>query len=120
MPRVGPAAVTGLEALCAVGHRSRFSEPGAFAPGPHHDHHQDNLVARGVAHRIQALCIMPPRWRIGVFADDLRTVEPWAEAIKEEVLARRMPPWNAVKGFGGREVIQYFYLNLGSALDTGQ
>jgi hypothetical protein len=25
---------------------------------------------------------------------------PWAEAIKEEVLARQMPPWNAVKGFG--------------------
>lgn len=25
---------------------------------------------------------------------------PWAEAIKEQVLERRMPPWNAVKGFG--------------------
>ncbi|MEO8596732.1 MAG: cytochrome c [Candidatus Solibacter sp.] len=25
---------------------------------------------------------------------------PWAKAIKDEVLARRMPPWNAVKGFG--------------------
>jgi hypothetical protein len=25
---------------------------------------------------------------------------PWAEAIKEEVLARRMPPWGAIKGFG--------------------
>jgi hypothetical protein len=25
---------------------------------------------------------------------------PWAEAIKQQVLARRMPPWNAVKGFG--------------------
>src|SRR5258708_4772749 len=25
---------------------------------------------------------------------------PWAVAIKEEVLMRRMPPWNAVKGFG--------------------
>jgi hypothetical protein len=25
---------------------------------------------------------------------------PWAQAIKEEVLARRMPPWFAVKGFG--------------------
>jgi hypothetical protein len=29
--------------------------------------------------------------------DDAR---PWAKAIKEEVLGRRMPPWNAVKGFG--------------------
>ncbi len=25
---------------------------------------------------------------------------PWAVAIREEVLERRMPPWNAVKGFG--------------------
>ncbi len=25
---------------------------------------------------------------------------PWAKAIKEEVLSRRMPPWGAVKGFG--------------------
>jgi hypothetical protein len=25
---------------------------------------------------------------------------PWAKAIKEEVLERRMPPWQAVKGFG--------------------
>ncbi len=29
--------------------------------------------------------------------DDAR---PWAKAIKEEVLSRRMPPWGAVKGFG--------------------
>ncbi len=27
-------------------------------------------------------------------------VRPWATAIKEEVLERRMPPWGAVKGFG--------------------
>ena len=25
---------------------------------------------------------------------------PWAKAIKEEVLEKRMPPWHAVKGFG--------------------
>jgi hypothetical protein len=25
---------------------------------------------------------------------------PWAVAIKEEVLARRMPPWGGIKGFG--------------------
>lgn len=29
--------------------------------------------------------------------DDAR---PWAKAIKEEVLERRMPPWRAVKGYG--------------------
>jgi hypothetical protein len=28
------------------------------------------------------------------------SARPWAKAIKEEVLERRMPPWNAVKGFG--------------------
>lgn len=27
-------------------------------------------------------------------------VRPWAVAIKEEALRRRMPPWGAVKGFG--------------------
>jgi len=27
-------------------------------------------------------------------------VRPWAKSIKEEVLERRMPPWQAVKGFG--------------------
>ena len=29
-----------------------------------------------------------------------REVRPWAEALKQQVLERRMPPWNAVKGFG--------------------
>src|SRR5258708_603705 len=29
-----------------------------------------------------------------------KEARPWAEAIKEEVLARRMPPWGGVKGFG--------------------
>lgn len=27
-------------------------------------------------------------------------VRPWAVAIREEVTARRMPPWDAVRGFG--------------------
>lgn len=31
---------------------------------------------------------------------DYEEARPWAKAIKEEVLTRRMPPWNAVKGFG--------------------
>ena len=29
-----------------------------------------------------------------------REARPWAEALKQQVLQRRMPPWNAVKGFG--------------------
>jgi hypothetical protein len=41
--------------------------------------------------------------REGGKAFSLATYEearPWAKAIKEEVLYRRMPPWGAVKGFG--------------------
>lgn len=41
--------------------------------------------------------------REGGTAFSLTTYEaarPWAVAIKEEVLQRRMPPWGAVKGFG--------------------
>ena len=29
-----------------------------------------------------------------------REVRPWAKAIKNQILIRRMPPWGAVKGFG--------------------
>jgi hypothetical protein len=41
--------------------------------------------------------------RPGAKAFSLMTYQdarPWAVAIKEEVLSRRMPPWGAVKGFG--------------------
>lgn len=41
--------------------------------------------------------------REGGAAFSLMTYEearPWAKAIKEEALERRMPPWQAVKGFG--------------------
>ncbi len=41
--------------------------------------------------------------REGGSAFSLMTYEearPWAKAIKEEALERRMPPWEAVKGFG--------------------
>ncbi|HUA86462.1 MAG TPA: cytochrome c [Bryobacteraceae bacterium] len=41
--------------------------------------------------------------RDGGAAFSLMTYEaarPWAKAIKEEALERRMPPWQAVKGFG--------------------
>ena len=31
---------------------------------------------------------------------DYASARPWAKAIKEETGARRMPPWQAVKGFG--------------------
>jgi len=41
--------------------------------------------------------------RAGGRAMSLTTYEdarPWAKAIRDEVLARRMPPWGAVKGIG--------------------
>jgi hypothetical protein len=37
-----------------------------------------------------------PVFSLMTYAD----ARPWAVAIKEEVLARSMPPWGAVKGFG--------------------
>ena len=30
-----------------------------------------------------------------------KDARPWAEAIKDEILARRMPPWPAERGYGG-------------------
>jgi hypothetical protein len=41
--------------------------------------------------------------RAGGIAMSLATYEearPWAKAIKEEILEKRMPPWHAVKGYG--------------------
>src|SRR4030095_8702015 len=41
--------------------------------------------------------------RPGGIAMSLATYEearPWAKAIKEELLEKRMPPWHAVKGYG--------------------
>src|SRR5262252_8333223 len=41
--------------------------------------------------------------RPGGIAMSLATYDearPWAKAIKEELLEKRMPPWNAVKGYG--------------------
>ena len=35
-----------------------------------------------------------------------KEARPWAESIKQQVLTRRMPPWNAVKGFGDFEADQ--------------
>jgi len=57
--------------------------------------------AREVSRIIFARCLTCHRgggaaFSLATYAD----ARPWAKAIKEEVLARRMPPWNAVKGFG--------------------
>src|ERR1700691_3707062 len=57
----------------------------------------DREIAR-IVHSRCASCHHP-----GGSAFSLMTYKearPWAEAVKEEILARRMPPWGAVKGFG--------------------
>lgn len=51
-----------------------------------------------------------------------RDARPWAKAIKEEVLERRMPPFGAVKGFGellGDESLMQEQLDLISAWVEG-
>lgn len=57
--------------------------------------------SREVSRIVYQRCVSCHRERGSAFSlvkyDEAR---PWAKAIKEEVLARRMPPWNAVKGFG--------------------
>lgn len=54
-------------------------------------------ISRLVYHHC-ASCHRPggPAMSLQTYAD----ARPWAVAIAEEVAARRMPPWDAVKGFG--------------------
>jgi hypothetical protein len=73
-----------------------------FAAAPAHDIITTPITyTREIARIMQARC-----WschREGGTAFSLMTysdARPWAEAVKEEVLARTMPPWGAVKGFG--------------------
>jgi hypothetical protein len=41
-----------------------------------------------------------PRGRSTIALATYQQARPWAVAIKEEVLTRRMPKWNAARGFG--------------------
>ena len=45
-------------------------------------------------------CHRPEGAAAAVRLDNYEMARPWAKAIQEEVLTRRMPPWGAVKGFG--------------------
>jgi hypothetical protein len=72
------------------------------ASAPAHDFITTKLTwSREVSRIFYRRCINCHRESGSAFAlskyDDAR---PWAQAIKEEVLARRMPPWSAIKGFG--------------------
>jgi hypothetical protein len=56
---------------------------------------------REVSRIVYARCVSCHRQDGAAFSlSRYEEARPWAAAIKEEVLMRRMPPWNAVKGFG--------------------
>jgi len=57
--------------------------------------------SREVARIVYTRCIACHRSAGPAFSlEKYEEARPWAKAIEEEVLNRRMPPWNAVKGFG--------------------
>jgi hypothetical protein len=74
----------------------------ASIPGVAHDIITTKITwSREVSRIAYARCLEchrdgGPAFSLATYAE----ARPWAKAIKEEVLSRRMPPWNAVKGFG--------------------
>ena len=72
------------------------------AVAPAHDVISTNLtwtreVSRIVYHRC-ASCHRPNGSAMSLLTYE--EARPWAKAMRDEVLARRMPPWDAVKGVG--------------------
>jgi len=56
---------------------------------------------REIVRLFNAHCISCHREGGSAFSlETYKAARPWAKAIGEEVLQRRMPPWGAVKGFG--------------------
>ena len=49
---------------------------------------------------VSALRLVPSSRQARDVAARYEEARPWAKAIRDEVLNRRMPPWDAVKGFG--------------------
>ena len=61
----------------------------------------DHVEQAGLAHRLRAMRRLPSRRWDRVLAAGVRgRASKRAEAIKQAVLSRNMPPWGAVKGFG--------------------
>ena len=71
-------------------------------PASGHERVTTNLTwSREIARIVYARCLTCHREGGGTFSlATYAQARPWAMAIKDEVLMRRMPPWNAVKGFG--------------------
>ena len=71
-------------------------------PASGHDRVTTKLTwSREISRIVYARCLTCHReggraFSLSTYAE----ARPWAVAIKDEVLTRRMPPWNAVKGFG--------------------
>ena len=56
---------------------------------------------REIVRLFNAHCISCHREGGSAFSlETYKVARPWAKAIEEEILTRRMPPWGAVKGFG--------------------
>lgn len=66
-----------------------------------HDPITTKLTWSGEISRIvQARCLACHGKESSISLATYEDARPWAKAIRDEVLARRMPPWGAVKGFG--------------------
>jgi hypothetical protein len=78
---------------------------GIVLPTPHafaHDVVTTKITwNREIVRIMQARCASCHREGGSTFSlETYEKARPWAKAIQEEVLERRMPPWGAVKGFG--------------------
>lgn len=59
------------------------------------------LFNREIATLISQKCVQcHATGKLAMPLETFEQVRPWAQAIKEEVLARQMPPWSAQRGFG--------------------
>jgi hypothetical protein len=68
---------------------------------PAHDLITTNLTfTRDVSRILNSRCLACHGTHSGIPLTSYQEVRPWAVAIKDQVLARTMPPWGAVKGFG--------------------
>ena len=66
-----------------------------------HDVITTNLTfTRDVSRILASHCVACHRTGSSIPLATYTDARPWAVAIKEQVLSRKMPPWGAVKGFG--------------------
>ncbi len=75
----------------------------AAAAGPAHEPITTKLTwTREISRIVYRRCVSCHRegGKAPMSLVNYEEARPWAKAIREEVLERRMPPWGAVKGFG--------------------